>query len=163
VYAHKLQGPPEIVTPSHLSRRTRILIPIPLLCHSDKRQPQPSIQLHCFSPTMRFPLLPFALHAVALASSRDATAQDVIQRLDLHPNVEKGYYRETFRDARTIDGNRSVSTAIYYLLEGSVGFSNWHRVDAAEVWYVYCLLLAACIGRFEKVLISVGITTRVRP
>jgi predicted cupin superfamily sugar epimerase len=64
------------------------------------------------------------------------TTQDVIDQLGLVPSVEKGYYIETFRDPATY-GNRSVSTAIYYLLEGAVGKSYWHRVDASEVWHYY--------------------------
>jgi predicted cupin superfamily sugar epimerase len=64
-------------------------------------------------------------------------------QLNLIPNVEKGYYVESFRDAdnvTTTSGgtpDRTASTAIYYLLEGSEGFSRWHRVDAVEVWHYY--------------------------
>ncbi|KAL2193104.1 RmlC-like cupin domain-containing protein [Corynascus similis CBS 632.67] len=67
------------------------------------------------------------------------TAQEVITKLNLIPNVEKGYYIETFRDADnvTVAGDRSASTAIYYLLEGHEGNSHWHRVDAVEVWHYY--------------------------
>ena len=64
------------------------------------------------------------------------TAQEVVQKLNLTANPEKGYYVESFRDPDTYN-NRSVSTAIYYLLEGSAGDSLWHRVDAAEVWHYY--------------------------
>lgn len=66
----------------------------------------------------------------------DCTAQQVIEELGLIPNVEKGFYIETFQDPETYN-NRSVSTAIYYLLEGSIGRSVWHRVDATEVWHYY--------------------------
>jgi uncharacterized protein len=67
------------------------------------------------------------------------TAQEVIERLGLAPNEEKGYYVQTFQDPFVVPGlnNRSASTAIYYLLEGSEGDSVWHRVDAAEVWHHY--------------------------
>ncbi|KAF6784865.1 phosphotransferase enzyme family protein [Colletotrichum sojae] len=65
------------------------------------------------------------------------TAQEVVDKLGLIPNPEKGYFIESFRDPDTTAGNRSVSTAIYYLLESSVGPSIWHRVDAAEVWHYY--------------------------
>jgi predicted cupin superfamily sugar epimerase len=65
------------------------------------------------------------------------TAQEVITQLNLIPNVEKGYYVETFRDTANVTANRSASTAIYYLLEGAEGYSNWHRVDAVEVWHYY--------------------------
>ena len=68
----------------------------------------------------------------------DHTAQEVVDLLGLIPSNEKGYFAETFRDSALIPGsNRSVSTAIYYLLEGSSEFSFWHRVDAAEVWHWY--------------------------
>ena len=64
-------------------------------------------------------------------------AQDVIAKLGLEPNPEKGYYRQTFEDAGSIT-NRSYSTAIYYLLEGQAGPSYWHRVtDAVEIWHFY--------------------------
>lgn len=63
------------------------------------------------------------------------TAAEVIRRLDLKPHPEGGFYRETFRDGRAASG-RSVSTAIYYLL-GTGDVSEWHRVDAAEVWHFY--------------------------
>ena len=66
------------------------------------------------------------------------TAQEVIDLLGLVESNEKGYFVETFRDTALVPGtNRSVSTAIYYLLEGSSEFSYWHRVDAAEVWHWY--------------------------
>lgn len=60
-------------------------------------------------------------------------AADVIARLGLQPHPEGGHYRETFRDPHEIDG-RSVGSAIYYLLDlGET--SEWHRVDAAEIWF----------------------------
>lgn len=69
----------------------------------------------------------------------DRPAAEVIARLNLTANVEKGYYVQTFQDPATISclGNRSASTAIYYLLEGSDGQSAWHRLDAVEVWHYY--------------------------
>jgi predicted cupin superfamily sugar epimerase len=67
------------------------------------------------------------------------SAQDVIQALNLTANVEKGYYIQTYEDPGLI-GNRSYSTAIYYLLEGSVGASYWHKVDATEVMHSMCLM-----------------------
>ena len=63
------------------------------------------------------------------------TAADVICLLELAPHSEGGHYRETFRDARMI-GDRSASTAIYYLLRRGER-SHWHRIDAAEVWHYY--------------------------
>ncbi|XWX01270.1 hypothetical protein V2A60_009296 [Cordyceps javanica] len=67
----------------------------------------------------------------------ERSAQEVVARLNLTANPEKGYYAQTFIDPELVNGNRSASTLIYYLLEGSAGDSVWHRVDAAEVWHWY--------------------------
>jgi len=64
------------------------------------------------------------------------TAEDVARRLVLAPHPEGGYYRETFRDERVDANGRAVSTAIYYLL-GLGDVSEWHRVDATEVFHYY--------------------------
>ncbi len=61
------------------------------------------------------------------------TASDIISRLGLQPHPEGGHYRETFRDARTIEGGRAASTAIYFLLAWGER-SHWHRVDTVEIW-----------------------------
>lgn len=71
-----------------------------------------------------------------MATNRSAA--DVISTLNLAPHPEKGYFIETFRDTNTSSGQRSLSTCIYYLLEGESGLSHWHRVlDATEVWHYY--------------------------
>jgi hypothetical protein len=62
------------------------------------------------------------------------SAADVIRLLDLEPHPEGGHFRETFRDARRIDGGRAASTAIYFLLARGER-SHWHRLDAVEVWH----------------------------
>jgi len=64
------------------------------------------------------------------------TADEVVRRLDLKPHPEGGFYRETYRDPRTDAGGRAASTAIYFLL-GLGDVSEWHRVDAAEVWHFH--------------------------
>ena len=84
------------------------------------------------------------------------TAEEVITHLNLIPNAaEKGYFVETFRDEDTVPGsNRSYSTAIYYLLEGTEGSSVWHRLDAVEVWHYYAgapLTLSLWAGGDEPV------------
>ena len=61
------------------------------------------------------------------------SAAEIIRLLDLKPHPEGGYFRETFRDARTIDGRRAASTAIHFLLARG-DRSHWHRVDAVEIW-----------------------------
>lgn len=75
----------------------------------------------------------------SLATSKpidQRSAQEVVKQLNLQVNVEKGYYAQTFEDPDKVN-NRSVSTLIYYLLEGSEGNSKWHRVDATEIWHYY--------------------------
>ncbi|MHB2169399.1 cupin domain-containing protein [Alsobacter sp. R-9] len=66
----------------------------------------------------------------------DLSAADVVRLLGLAPHPEGGYFRETFRDPAPTPSGRALSTAIYYLL-GAGDVSEWHRVDAAEVWHWY--------------------------
>ena len=61
-------------------------------------------------------------------------AADVVRLLDLKPHPEGGHFRETFRDARTVDGGRAASTAIHFLLARGER-SRWHRFDSTEVWH----------------------------
>ena len=61
-------------------------------------------------------------------------ADDLIRQLKMRPHPEGGHFRETFRDTRR--SASAHSTAIYFLLKkGDV--SQWHRIDAAEVWHFY--------------------------
>jgi predicted cupin superfamily sugar epimerase len=63
------------------------------------------------------------------------TSSDIVRLLDLKPHPEGGHYRETLRDPLNY-GDRSVSTAIYFLLAAGE-ISHWHRIDAIEVWHWY--------------------------
>jgi predicted cupin superfamily sugar epimerase len=73
------------------------------------------------------------------------TAADVIRLLDLRPHpVEGGFFRETYRSAAALPAaalpahgaDRSVSTAIYYLLKpGHV--SELHVLPGDEVFHFY--------------------------
>ncbi|WP_435416960.1 cupin domain-containing protein [Parerythrobacter aurantius] len=60
------------------------------------------------------------------------TAEALIERLELQPHPEGGWYAETWR-APALEGERASSTAIHFLLEAGQS-SHWHRVDAAEIW-----------------------------
>lgn len=61
------------------------------------------------------------------------TAEELIQRLDLQPHPEGGYYKETFRSSEQI-GNYQLGTAIYFLItEDNV--SNFHRIQQDELWF----------------------------
>jgi predicted cupin superfamily sugar epimerase len=64
-------------------------------------------------------------------------------QLELHP--EGGYFRQSYKAdmvvARAVlpagfAGDRAVSTAIYFLLEGE-NFSAFHRLRSDEVWHFY--------------------------
>ncbi len=66
--------------------------------------------------------------------------EKVIDRLNLLPHPEGGYYRECYRSEQEIElpseTKRSAGTGIYFLLaEGEL--SNWHRVRWDEVWHFY--------------------------
>jgi hypothetical protein len=94
------------------------------------------------------------------------TAPDVIRLLGLGPLPEGGHFRETFRDARQIDG-RAASTAIYFLLARSER-SHWHRTDAAEVWNWYAgaplrLDIAPETEARERVTLGSDLTAGERP
>ena len=94
------------------------------------------------------------------------SADEIIRLLELQPHPEGGYYRETFRDPKTVDG-RSASTAIYFLLKrGEV--SRWHRVDAVEVFHWYGgapirLQIQTENGPIETVLLGPDLSKNQRP
>ncbi len=66
----------------------------------------------------------------------------LVASLRLHPHVEGGWFRETWRTPLNIpqaalgsayQGDRSAATAVYFLLHpGEV--SNWHVVASDELW-----------------------------
>ncbi|MDA3942467.1 MAG: cupin domain-containing protein [Bacteroidetes bacterium] len=92
-----------------------------------------------------------------------------IEKLALLPHPEGGFYKEMYRSEEEIPavalpnrfkGNRSFSTAIYYLL-GRHDFSAFHRIHADETWHFYDgkplqLLLLHPDGRLEEVMLGVG-------
>lgn len=68
-------------------------------------------------------------------------ADEIVRTLGLVPHPEGGSYREVFRSelrlpSATHDGERSASTAIYFLLK-SGEFSAFHRVRSDEGWHHY--------------------------
>jgi predicted cupin superfamily sugar epimerase len=66
-----------------------------------------------------------------------AEAQYWINRLNLQPHPEGGYYVETYRAEGKIAGlNRSYSTGIYFLLLQDK-FSAFHRICFDEMWHFY--------------------------
>ncbi|KAK6152031.1 hypothetical protein DH2020_014666 [Rehmannia glutinosa] len=79
-------------------------------------------------------------------ASRTATKSEIVEKLNLKPHPEGGFYSETFRDTSIVLSksylppqykvDRPVSTSIYFLLpSGSV--SHLHRIPCAETWHFY--------------------------
>jgi len=76
------------------------------------------------------------------------TAQNAhywIEKLQLEPHPEGGYFRQTYRSEWMIareglppgfGAPRAASTAIYFLLEGK-NFSAFHRLRSDEMWHFY--------------------------
>lgn len=65
---------------------------------------------------------------------------DIVNKYQLIPHPEGGYYRETFRSVlKVIDDEgreRPASTAIYFLLAFD-NFSAFHRLNSVEIWHHY--------------------------
>jgi len=68
-----------------------------------------------------------------------------IEYLNLQPHPEGGWFNEPYRSEEIIktenlpqgfEGDRNISTAIYYLLE-SPDFSAFHRIKSDEIWHFY--------------------------
>lgn len=70
-----------------------------------------------------------------------------IEKLQLQPHPEGGFFRQTFKSDLSVGQNanragepganlRAASTAIYFLLEGE-NFSALHRLRSDEVWHFY--------------------------
>ncbi|BAK65010.1 conserved hypothetical protein [Sphingobium sp. SYK-6] len=77
----------------------------------------------------------------------DPQARALIERLQLQPHPEGGWYRETWR-AGAAPGARAGATAIHFLLEAGQR-SHWHKVDATEIWLWHAgdpLLLSTAPG-----------------
>ncbi len=73
------------------------------------------------------------------------TANYWIEKLELLPHPEGGYYKEVYRSTEEVvaellplqrTGIRSINTAIYYLLEKEI-FSAFHRIKSDEIWHFY--------------------------
>jgi predicted cupin superfamily sugar epimerase len=93
------------------------------------------------------------------------TSRDVIQRLDLAPHPEGGWFRETYRAAETLPaaalpprygGPRASGTAIYFLLTAE-SFSAFHRLQSDEIFHWYAgaparLVRLAAAGAAETLL-----------
>ena len=60
---------------------------------------------------------------------------NIIEKLQLQPHPEGGFYKETYRSIDTcLDGSRNLQTAIYFLLT-SDNVSHFHRIKSDEIWF----------------------------
>jgi len=94
-----------------------------------------------------------------------STAAYWIDKLQLTPHPEGGYYRETYRSGEWIQypqkryaGQRCFSTAIYFLLESNQ-YSAFHRIKSDEIWHFYngCPLEIFVLNEsegFERILLG---------
>lgn len=74
-----------------------------------------------------------------------AEAQHLIDKLNLAPHPEGGYFRETYRSPINVPndklpaqfrGDRALATAIYFLLTDQ-DFSAFHRLKQDEIWHFH--------------------------
>ncbi len=61
------------------------------------------------------------------------SAANIIEKLDLSPHPEGGWYRQTWLSGV---GERPTGSAIYYLLEAGER-SHWHWIDSTEIWHFH--------------------------
>lgn len=70
---------------------------------------------------------------------------ELIEKLELLPHPEGGYYKETYRSEELIpksglparfEHDLSVATAIYFLIEKN-NFSALHKIKSDETWHFY--------------------------
>lgn len=68
-----------------------------------------------------------------------------IKKLNLEKHPEGGYYKQIYKDKiiikkeglpKNFGGDRSCSTAIYYLINGK-NFSAFHKIKSDEIWHYY--------------------------
>jgi len=95
-------------------------------------------------------------------------AEAIIATLQLQPHpLEGGYFRETYRSVERLPGDRSLKTAIYYLLTRA-GVSEMHKLPGDEIYHWYAgdpleTLLLFPDGRAEFVLLGNDIMAGQRP
>lgn len=75
----------------------------------------------------------------------DNKVREIIEKLNLKPHPEGGYYCENYRSKGSIpkealnekySGKRQYATAIYFLLTSGF-FSAFHRIKQDEIWHFY--------------------------
>ena len=73
------------------------------------------------------------------------SAQYWIEKLELQPHPEGGYFKEVYRSEDSVlagglperySSDRSLGTSIYFLLKGDQ-ISSFHRLRSDELWYFH--------------------------
>src|SRR6476469_5693250 len=69
-------------------------------------------------------------------------ADDLIRTLGLVPHPERGFFTETYRASAHVDapshgGERSASTAIYFLITADQPVTSLHRLKSDEIFHLY--------------------------
>lgn len=95
--------------------------------------------------------------------------KSIIDKLNLSPHPEGGYYRECYKSKQEVilpdESKRSAGTGIYFLLaEGQL--SDWHRVRWDELWHFYdgdslILEIIDQEGRLQKLKLGDGLADKV--
>jgi len=103
-------------------------------------------------------------------------AHEIIRHLHLVQHPEGGYFCENYRSPewlsakglpRRYQGKRSVSTAIYYLLQ-SGDFSALHRIQSDELWYFHAgvpleIVTLSKAGVFSTIKLGMDLEKGERP
>jgi len=64
-------------------------------------------------------------------------ARLLIDKLQLTPHPEGGYFKETYRSEIALEGGeRQLMTSIFFLLTGA-DVSHFHRIKSDECWYFH--------------------------
>lgn len=86
---------------------------------------------------------PFVYKNPCIFNLMDTRIEKYIKHFNLQPHPEGGWYAETYRNSESTaglperyTGERSFSTAIYFLVPGTT-FSAFHRIKSDELWHFY--------------------------
>jgi uncharacterized protein len=78
-----------------------------------------------------------------LGTESMSRTDDLIRTLGLVPHPERGFYAETYRASTFVDaasshgGERTASTAIYFLVTADQPVTSLHRLKSDEVFHLY--------------------------
>jgi predicted cupin superfamily sugar epimerase len=100
-------------------------------------------------------------------------SRTLIEMLALVPHPERGYYVESYRaasrvDARSHGGERSASTAIYFLITADQPVTSLHRLKSDEVFHLYeggplDILRLYADGRWDVARLGLALSAGERP